>query len=92
MRQQYAPTGAAARAGLRQAVAALSITADRLPEIDTLKRWYEERAQMASQEVAVPGGEAGLEFSQRFFRELESHVNMGRSRTIVSMSLQLAIP
>jgi protein phosphatase len=47
LRQQYAPAGAAARAGLSQVVSALKVTADRLPEAAPLLDWYEQRAGMA---------------------------------------------
>jgi protein phosphatase len=47
LRQQYAPAGAAARAGLSQVVSALKVTADRLPEAAPLLDWYEQRAEMA---------------------------------------------
>jgi protein phosphatase len=47
LRQQYAPAGAAARAGLSQVVSALRVTADRLPEAAPLLDWYEQRAEMA---------------------------------------------
>jgi len=47
LRQQYAPAGAAARAGLPQVVSALKVTADRLPEAAPLLDWYEQRAEMA---------------------------------------------
>ena len=47
LRQQYAPAGAAARAGLSQVVSALKVTADRLPEAAPLLEWYEQRAEMA---------------------------------------------
>jgi len=48
LRQQYAPAGAAARAGLSQVVSALKLTADRLPEAAPLLDWYELRSGMAS--------------------------------------------
>lgn len=48
LRQQYAPAGAAARAGLSQVVSALKVTADRLPEAAPLLDWYEQRSGMAS--------------------------------------------
>lgn len=48
LRQQYAPAGAAARAGLSQVVSALKLTADRLPEAAPLLDWYEQRSGMAS--------------------------------------------
>lgn len=47
LRQQYAPAGAAARAGLSQVVFALKLTADRLPEAAPLLDWYEQRSGMA---------------------------------------------
>ena len=47
LRQQYAPTGAAAKAGLRQAVSALKMTAGRLPDAAPLEEWYEQRLEMA---------------------------------------------
>jgi protein phosphatase len=51
LRQQYAPTGAAARAGLAQAIAALCRTADRQPEAKALLDWYTQRGEMATQYV-----------------------------------------
>ena len=47
LRQQYAPAGAAARAGLSQVVSALKLTVDRLPEAAPLLDWYEQRSGMA---------------------------------------------
>lgn len=47
LRQQYAPAGAAARAGLSQVVSALKLTADRLPEAAPLLDWYGQRSGMA---------------------------------------------
>jgi protein phosphatase len=47
LRQQYAPAGAAASAGLSQVVSALKVTADRLPEAAPLLDWYEQRSGMA---------------------------------------------
>jgi len=47
LRQQYAPAGAAARAGLRQAVTALKLTSEHNTEAKPLLDWYEERMQMA---------------------------------------------
>ena len=47
LRQQYAPAGAAAKAGLSQVVSALKLTADRLPEAASLLDWYEQRSGMA---------------------------------------------
>jgi protein phosphatase len=44
--RQYAPTGAAGRAGLREAVAALRTTAARVPEMESLVAEYEQRAEM----------------------------------------------
>jgi protein phosphatase len=46
LKQQYAPTGAAARAGLRQAVEALRATAQRHPDALPLLRDYEQRLEM----------------------------------------------
>jgi len=51
LRQQYAPTGAAARAGLRQAVAALMLAAQRQTEAAPLLDWYRERGEMAGKYV-----------------------------------------
>ena len=48
LKNQYAPAGAAAKAGLQQAVAALKLTADRLPETAPLVDRYEQRAGMAA--------------------------------------------
>ncbi|HEX5423004.1 MAG TPA: polynucleotide kinase-phosphatase, partial [Candidatus Acidoferrales bacterium] len=47
LRQQYAPAGAAAKAGLSQAVSALRLTAERLPEAAPLVDWYKQRSVMA---------------------------------------------
>jgi protein phosphatase len=47
LRQQYAPTGAAARAGLAASVAALRLAGTRLPEASELALRYEQRAEMA---------------------------------------------
>lgn len=47
LRQQYAPAGAAAKAGLSRAVSALRLTAERLPEAAPLVDWYEQRSVMA---------------------------------------------
>lgn len=48
LRQQYAPAGAAAKAGLSQAVSTLRLTAERLPEAAPLVEWYEQRLVMAN--------------------------------------------
>jgi len=47
LRQQYAPAGAAAKAGLSQAVSALKLSANRLPEAAPLVDWYQQRMEMA---------------------------------------------
>ncbi len=47
LRYQYAPAGAAAKAGLLQAVTALKLTAKRLPDAAPLVDWYEQRMSMA---------------------------------------------
>jgi protein phosphatase len=51
LRQQYAPTGAAARAGLAASIAALRTTSKRVPEASELIGRYEERRVMAEQYV-----------------------------------------
>ena len=51
LRQQYAPTGAAARAGLADSIAALRSTDQRVPEASELVRRYEERLAMAQHYV-----------------------------------------
>lgn len=51
LRQQYAPTGAAARAGLRQAVSALMLASERQPDAKPLLDWYRERGDMAGKYV-----------------------------------------
>jgi protein phosphatase len=51
LRQQYAPTGAAARAGLEQAIAVLSRTADPQPEAQSILDWYKQRGEMAEMYV-----------------------------------------
>lgn len=48
LRQQYAPAGAAARAGLSQVISALRLTAERLPEAAPMVDWYEQRSVMAN--------------------------------------------
>ncbi|MGD0547194.1 MAG: polynucleotide kinase-phosphatase, partial [Terracidiphilus sp.] len=48
LRHQYASAGAAAKAALPQAVAALKLTANRLPEAASLVDWYEQRLGMAA--------------------------------------------
>jgi protein phosphatase len=47
LKTQYASTGAAARAGLRQAVTALKVAQTRQPEVRTLLERYESRVTMA---------------------------------------------
>jgi protein phosphatase len=51
LRQQYAPTGAAAQAGLRQAVGPLVAASERLPEAKPLLEWYRQREEMAGKYV-----------------------------------------
>jgi protein phosphatase len=51
LRQQYAPTGAAARAGLAASIAALRTTSDHVPEASELAGRYEERRVMAEQYI-----------------------------------------
>jgi protein phosphatase len=51
LRQQYAPTGAAARAGLAASIAALRTTSKRVPEVSELAGRYEERRVMAEQYI-----------------------------------------
>jgi protein phosphatase len=51
LRQQYAPTGAAARAGLAQAISALKMTSQRQPEAEVLLNRYVQRSEMAEQYV-----------------------------------------
>src|SRR5207245_4668016 len=51
LRQQYAPTGAAARAGLAASIAALRTTTKHVPETSELAGRYEERLVMAEQYV-----------------------------------------
>jgi len=51
LRSQYAPTGAAAAAGLRQTVAALTQTSERTADAKPLLDWYSERAEMAGKYV-----------------------------------------
>ena len=51
LRQQYAPTGAAARAGLAASIAALRTTSKHVPETSELVGRYEERRVMAEQYV-----------------------------------------
>ena len=51
LRQQYAPAGAAARAGLAASIAALRTTSKHVPETSELVGRYEERRVMAEQYV-----------------------------------------
>jgi protein phosphatase len=51
LRQQYAPTGAAARAGLAASIAALRMTSKIVPEAFELTGRYEERREMAEQYI-----------------------------------------
>ena len=51
LRQQYAPTGAAARAGLAASIAALRTTSKRVPEASELAGRFEERRVMAEQYI-----------------------------------------
>jgi protein phosphatase len=51
LRQQYAPTGAAARAGLAASITALRTTSKRVPEASELAGRYEERRAMAEQYI-----------------------------------------
>jgi protein phosphatase len=51
LRQQYAPTGAAARAGLTASIAALRTTSKHVPEASELAGRYEGRRVMAEQYV-----------------------------------------
>ena len=51
LRQQYAPTGAAARAGLAASVAALRLAGTHLLDISELTTRYEKRGEMAEQYI-----------------------------------------
>ena len=51
LRQQYAPTGAAARAGLSECIAALRSASQRVAEACELSRRYETRLEMVQQYV-----------------------------------------
>jgi protein phosphatase len=51
LRQQYAPTGAAARAGVREAVIALEQTVTRQPEAQALLDRFRQRGDMAEKYV-----------------------------------------
>lgn len=51
LRQQYAPTGAAARAGLAASIAALRATSEHLPEASGLMKRCDERRAMAEQYI-----------------------------------------
>ena len=51
LRQQYAPSGAAARAGLAASIAALRTTSKHVPDASELAGRYEERRVMAEQYV-----------------------------------------
>lgn len=47
LKQQYAPTGAAARAGLRQSIDVLKKTSERQEDAKPLLGWFEQRLEMA---------------------------------------------
>src|SRR5207248_4077430 len=47
LRQQYAPTGAAARAGLAASIVALRLASSHVPEVSELAMRYERRLEMA---------------------------------------------
>ncbi len=51
LQRQYAPAGAAARAGLRHSIAALKVAATRQDDVASLLATYETRMQMAGQYV-----------------------------------------
>jgi protein phosphatase len=51
LRKQYAPTGAAARAGLAASVAALRLATSHVPEVSELITRYEQRGKMAEQYI-----------------------------------------
>src|ERR1700741_5429446 len=51
LRLQYAPTGAAARAGLAASIAVLRKTSNQVPEASELAGRYEERRVMAEQYI-----------------------------------------
>lgn len=51
LRQQYAPTGAAARAGLAESISALRCTSQRVAEASELSRRYETRLEMVQQYI-----------------------------------------
>jgi protein phosphatase len=51
LRQQYAPTGAAARAGLAESIAALRLASSHVPEVPELAMRYERRLEMAGKYV-----------------------------------------
>jgi protein phosphatase len=51
LKQQYAPTGAAARIGLAESVSALKLANDRVPDGALLLTRYEQRSEMAEQYV-----------------------------------------
>lgn len=51
LRQQYAPTGAAARAGLRQSIAALAMVTERNADAKPLLEWYHQRQDMTGKYV-----------------------------------------
>jgi len=51
LRRQYAPTGAAAKIGLSEAVAALQSTTDHVTEASSLLKHYRHRREMAEKYV-----------------------------------------
>jgi protein phosphatase len=51
LKQQYAPTGAAARVGLEASVSALKLASEHLPEIADLLSRHKDRSKMANQYV-----------------------------------------
>jgi protein phosphatase len=59
LRQQYAPTGAAARAGLAASIDALRMTSKLVPEASELTGRYEERRVMTEQYIEHIAATAG---------------------------------
>jgi protein phosphatase len=51
LRQQYAPTGAAASAGIAASITSLKSASERVPEASELARRYEERLEMSQQYI-----------------------------------------
>jgi protein phosphatase len=88
LRQQYAPTGAAARAGVREAVIALEQTVTRQPEAQALLDRFRQRGDMAEKYVQAyrnycwpVSSIADLKLAPFHVLASEGHVHTNKSHT-----------